>query len=747
MATQPSGRGRGRPPHPDILTPREWQVLDLLRQGLTNERIAERLDISFATAKYHVAEIISKLGVQTREEAAAWQPEAAAPQRWWQRATAPLLAALGRAIPFTPAKAAIAAGAISAVTGLAIAGALLFLAGDGQDADTAVEPTAPSAQRAAGRSAQRSTNDSTSTPTPEAPSAPPASTSAQPGQVTQLTTSNEPPPRPLDAQAHSGLTEPASVDSGGNIGDGYSLDPSLSDDGRFVLFASFATNLVPDDANNFCDRNNDNIFEENCADIFMHDRDTGTTTLVSLNSSGTQANDSSSRPSLSSDGRFVVFESEASNLAVGDTGCPNTTVVSSSSGLSSGCPEIFLRDRLTATTERVSTNNAGEPANGDSLLPSVSDDGRFVAFQSTNSSNLGPPGNNSGVFVRDRQTAVTTFAGNGIFPRISSNGRFVVFQSDASEIVPGDTNGASDIFVHDLQLSVTERVSVDSLGNQATDDDPLLGAWLSSSFFPSISGDGRFVAFVSKASNLVAGDTNGLPDVFVHDRETDVTSRVSVHSSGSQSNGDSYSSLAISDDGRFIAFTSFASNLVEGDSSTCPDTPDSRSCGDVFLHDRQASTTERISVSTEGTEANGDSTTPTGISADGRFVVFQSLATNLVPGDTNSCLPSPPQSCQDIFVRERLELVGAPAPSPVTSRTPASAAASPLALSADRPAQLPAGRLTTVGWRDARSISGLRNYVRSRLDGIRKWPFLRSAKLTSASLRNLRPLSSQSRRS
>src|SRR5438093_2355745 len=109
---------RGRPPHPDILTPRQWQVLALLREGLTNEQIAHRLDISFATAKYHVAEIISKLGVQTREEAAAWQPPP--PERWWALAVAPITAAIRRLGPLTPTKAAIAATAMAALMGVAV---------------------------------------------------------------------------------------------------------------------------------------------------------------------------------------------------------------------------------------------------------------------------------------------------------------------------------------------------------------------------------------------------------------------------------------------------------------------------------------------------------------------------------------------------------------------------------------------------------------------------------------------------
>ncbi len=137
-------RKRGRPPHPDILTPREWQVLTLLRQGLTNEQVAQRLDISPATATYHVSEIISKLNVTTREEAAAWQPPAAPERAWWQRATASLGAALRRAAPLTLAKAAGVAFAAAAIVGLAaLAWGLWRTTGD--DADPAVQATGTAA--------------------------------------------------------------------------------------------------------------------------------------------------------------------------------------------------------------------------------------------------------------------------------------------------------------------------------------------------------------------------------------------------------------------------------------------------------------------------------------------------------------------------------------------------------------------------------------------------------------------------
>src|SRR5437870_4266363 len=205
---------------------------------------------------------------------------------------------------------------------------------------------------------------------------------------------------------------------------------------------------------------------------------------------------------------------------------------------------------------------------------------------------------------------------------ISGDGRFVAFRSSASNLVPGDTNGTFDVFVHDRQTGETVRASVASDGAQGN------GA----SNTPAISADGRFVAFTSSASNLVPGDTNSTDDVFVRDRQTRQTTRVSVASDGTQSNGLSlYQS--ISADGRFVAFPSAATNLVPGDTNAKADT---------FVHDRMTGATERVSVASDGTQGNGDSGVPA-ISADGRFVAFESDATNLVPVDTNSS--------RDVFVR------------------------------------------------------------------------------------------------
>jgi len=243
-------------------------------------------------------------------------------------------------------------------------------------------------------------------------------------------------------------------------------------------------------------------------DVFVHDSVTGVTTRVSVDSSGNQGDSDSGGSSISSDGRYVAFNSYASNLVAGDT---------------NGMPDVFVHDTVTGETTRVSVDSSGNQGNGHSYSPSISSDGRYVAFD-----------------------------------------------SEATNLVAGDTNGWYDIFVHDTMTGETIRVSVGSSGNQ--------GNYIS--FSPSISSDGRFVAFQSLATNLVAGDTNGVWDVFVHGTVTGVTSRVSVGSSGNQGDGDSRFP-SISSDGRYVAFDSLASNLVPGDIGV----------RDVFVHDRQGAVT------------------------------------------------------------------------------------------------------------------------------------------------------------
>lgn len=255
--------------------------------------------------------------------------------------------------------------------------------------------------------------------------------------------------------------------------------------------------------------------------------DAAVTELVSVDAGGGPANESSFVQGLSGDGRYVAFSSFASDLVPGDTNGD----LNPNSGI-----DIFVRDRTAGTTERVNVSSAGEQANVGSNSAALSADGRVVAFD-----------------------------------------------SPATNLVDGDTNDRQDIFVHDRPSGATERVSVSSAGDQANDD----------SFSPTLSGNGRFVAFASNASNLVAGDANGHTDVFVHDRQTGATERVSVDSAGAPANGLSFNP-SISADGRVVSFTSFASNLGAGDTNAQ---------SDVFVHDRQTGTTQRVSVSSAGGRA------------------------------------------------------------------------------------------------------------------------------------------------
>ncbi len=370
-------------------------------------------------------------------------------------------------------------------------------------------------------------------------------------------------------------------------------------------------------------------------DIFVHDLMTGRTTRVSRHSLGNEGDEGSFRPSISADGRYVAFESDASNLVSGDT---------------NGNTDVFVHDRLASTTgrtTRVSRHSLGNEGNGSSTKPSISADGRFVAFES-GAPNLvsGDTNGEIDVFVHDRLASTTgrttrvsrhslgnEGVGMSLAPAISGDGRYVAFQSFASNLVSGDTNGAQDVFVHDRLASTTgrtTRVSRHSLGTEG--DGSSTGA--------SISADGRFVAFQSSASNLVSGDANGMGDVFVHDRlasTTGRTTRVSRHSLGTEGDGTS-SDASISADGRFVAFESQAKNLVSDDTNNTTD---------VFIHDRLASTTGRTTIVSRhslGTEADSSSDAPS-VNGDGRFVAFDSSASNLVSGDTNGV--------RDVFVHRR----------------------------------------------------------------------------------------------
>ncbi len=424
------------------------------------------------------------------------------------------------------------------------------------------------------------------------------------------------------ASAQSGSsTTRVSVASSGQQGNGRSELPSISADGRWVAFESAADMLVPNDTNG-------------ATDIFLHDRQTGQTTRVSVATGNGQANGNSEQPALSADGRMIVFQSDASNLTSGD---------------SNNATDIFVHDRQSGQTTRVSVSSTGAQGNGFSSNAAISADGRIVAFVSSATTLVSGGNAVFDVYLRDlqaNQTSRVSVSSSGepandhsTTASLSADGRFVAFGSWARNLVAGDSNNAHDIFVRDRQTSQTARVSVASGGAQGDRE----------SLAPSISADGRLVAFHSPASTLVTGDSNGVADVFVHDRQTGQTTRVSLSSGGAQGNGRS-DTPSLSGDGRWVAFESEASNLVSDDTNGAQD---------IFLHDRQTGQSTRLSLSSGNEQANGYSYHPA-TSSDGRIVAFGSLASNLVIADINLV--------QDVFVRDR----GGSSPTP--TRTPAPAA-------------------------------------------------------------------------
>ena len=263
---------------------------------------------------------------------------------------------------------------------------------------------------------------------------------------------------------------------------------------------------------------------------------------------------------------------------------------------------------------RVGVASDGTLANHGSRRPSISADGRVVAFRSY-ATNL-VPGDTArdweDLFVHDLESGATSkVARNAWRQDLSADGRYVAFIALWDDAV-GDTNNRPDVYVYDRHAGLTSVASVATGGTQANDSSDYSET--------SISGDGRYVAFTSAASNLVTGDTNTIWDVFVRDRQAGVTSRVSVATGGTQANGMSYVQ-SISADGRYVFFTSSASNLVTGDTNNAPD---------MFVHDRQTGETSR-------TESGKRSD-------DGRYVAFTSSASDLIEGDLNNAA--------DIFVRD-----------------------------------------------------------------------------------------------
>jgi len=400
----------------------------------------------------------------------------------------------------------------------------------------------------------------------------------------------------LGAPSPAGAQSPTrvSVASDGGESNGPNFFGAVSSNGRFVVFSSDATNLVPGDTNGK-------------TDVFWHDRSTGETRRVSVNDDGVEANGRSFAGGVSRDGRLVLFWSHATNLVGGDF---------------NGVEDIFLHDTKLHTTTRLIAGGDGFEPNGSNRFPTMSEDGRFVAFESF-ATNIAPGDFNGrgDIYLLDRRTGqvrrvgqppVGESNGDSLRPQISPNGRFLAFESSASNLVPGDTNSTIDAFMVDVARGTLACASLNDAG--------IIGN--AQSRGPLVSNNGRFVTFLSLADNLVPGDTNLQGDSFVRDMRRGTTRRVSVDSNGIQGNGSSNVG-AIDPSGRFVAFGSLASNLVAGDGN---------GVFDVFVHDLSRGTTVRVTTAHDGGETDGN-TNP--IAFVGRTLFVGSVATNLVPGDTN----------------------------------------------------------------------------------------------------------------
>ncbi len=329
----------------------------------------------------------------------------------------------------------------------------------------------------------------------------------------------------------------------------YNLILSISSDGRYVLFATDADNLVSDDSNGY-------------SDIFRKDMSTGETIRVSTSSSGAQGNNNAGSANISDNGQYVVFSSSASNLVSGDT---------------NAVADVFVKNILTGETTIASTASSSEFSN------SSSDNGK-----------------------------------------ITQEGRYVFYHSGGNNLVTGDTNGRTDVFRKDLLTGENILVSTTSTGGQISSNSTLL----------DISSDGRYVLFTSSANDIVPEDTNSRGDIFRKDMQTGETIIVSTSATGTL--GNDYSGEAtISEDGRYVAFTSYSSNLVSGDTN---------SDRDIFRKDITTGEIELVSGSESGAFGDLESNNPQ-ISSDGRYIAFSSQASNLDPEDLNGV-------GVDIFVRD-----------------------------------------------------------------------------------------------
>jgi Tol biopolymer transport system component len=342
-------------------------------------------------------------------------------------------------------------------------------------------------------------------------------------------------------------------------------------DGAYIPSVIFTRPALSDDGNVI-------VFEQNASTqdgVYVRDLRQADSFRADVTSDGSPFTSPGRDVAISGDGKIVAFSSRTTNE--GDPGnCTNF-------GATDKCPQVYVHDVVTGETARVSVTDGGLAANGSNAAPSLSYDGRYVAFTST-ASNL-----HSGT------------------------------PNDGCPDSNNTTQNCRDVYVRDTVAGTTTLVSVDSSGDPGNGD----------SSSPSISGDGKTVAFQSKASDLVPADSNTSTDIFVRDLVAQTTERVDITDAGAQTSDGNSSQPSISADGNRVAFWSDATTLDPQGPATCGPSP--VRCADIFVRERDTGHTYKVSVNADGDDADGRSDHPA-ISADGRYVVFTSAAPNLVQG-------------------------------------------------------------------------------------------------------------------
>lgn len=391
------------------------------------------------------------------------------------------------------------------------------------------------------------------------------------------------------------------VDKNIDVGDLGSSAGSISSDGSYVVFISESTNLVAGDTNGL-------------SDVFLYEVATGDIERINEGPLGVEADVGTSWQSvISGDGRYIAFLSEATNLVAGDINAKS---------------DIFTYDTVEDEMLLISNDFNGTPSNDDSFFATISQDGRYIAYGSSATDLVEDDTNGlADVFVWDRTTGENTrvsvaddeseitdsFSSHS---SISATGRYVVFGSASAELVSGDTNGQSDVFLRDTVLGTTERISVDS--NEVEIDNFISVITLHN---PMISEDGRYVVFWTEGA-FVPEDTNDAGDVYLRDRTLGTTERVSVSTNGAQTaSGNGLG--AISSDGRYVTFGSSSNNLVPGDTTSGDGT------ADIFIRDTFYDVTSRVNISEAGLESDGGSDDAGFLTSGGRFIVYGSTSTNL----------------------------------------------------------------------------------------------------------------------